>query len=72
MTEFRKAFFNGNGDKVLEILEKRYPLAPSNALAAMTMFLLIKVKTPGELAKLEPRLDELVGNITRTWEDNGW
>lgn len=72
MSDFVQAYVDGNADKMMDILESRFPDAPRNTMAAVAFFLVLKVKDAEELAALEPRLGELVDKIKAAWVENKW
>ena len=72
MSDFVQAYIDGNADKMMEILETRFPDAPRNTMAAAAFFLVLKVKDAEELAAIEPRLGELVDKIKAVWVENKW
>ncbi len=69
MSELTQAFVNGELDKAEQILCERFPDAPPNTLAAVTVLLFLK---GADFESIEPRLGELVEQIKKAWKDNGW
>ena len=72
MSDFVKAYVDGNADKMMDILEERFPDAPANTMAAVIFFLVLKVKDAEQLAEVEPRLGEAVEEIQAAWIENKW
>lgn len=67
MSDFVMAYTDGNADKMMEILESRFPDAPPNSMAAVAFFLVLKAENAEQLAELEPKLGELVEKIKTEW-----
>ena len=43
MSDLVQAYIDGNADKMMEILETRFPDAPRNTMAAAAFFLVLKM-----------------------------
>ncbi len=72
MSELVQAYIDGNADKMLEILESRFPDAPENSMAAVVFFLVLKAPDAEKLEEMEPKLGELVEIIKSAWVQNQW
>lgn len=71
-SEFVQAYIDGNADKMLEILERRFPDAPENSMAAVVLCIALKAPDAKKLEEREPNLGELVEKIKSAWVQNQW
>lgn len=72
MSDLMLAYLEGKPEKMMRILQERYPDAPEGTMGLTAIILFTQCKTPDQLAEVEETLDEYVERVKQEWENGEW